>query len=232
MKEPVCAERSDGVGEGPVAGQIDVVSHQIESLVRLGYPGLVGVTEETFRSRLRTLADTTAPVRNDTVEPATGRVPVVLVVTSAAVATSTMLALARRRGLQPVEKLYPRQPDYFQPLDEVRVPDADAYLLFGLERGDEYLNVTPDDALAAITARGRTPLTIEEGVALLTHYPELLQSNRCFSLLASRGDDRRVPALWLSDRRPKLGWCWAGNPHSWLGSASADGRSPGVWFRR
>src|SRR5690606_41079335 len=93
-----------------------------------------------------------------------------------------------------------------------------------IERGEEYLNVTPDDAFEAIVARGRSPLTMAEGVALLTHYPQFLQPNRCFSLLASRAGDKRVPALWLSAGRPKLGWCWAGNPHTWLGSASAATR--------
>jgi hypothetical protein len=36
--------------------------------------------------------------------------------------------------------------------------------------------------------------------------------------------DRRVPALWISGGAPKLGWCWAGNPHTWLGSASCATR--------
>lgn len=204
------------------------LSDQIDQLVKLGYPNLAGVTAETFRSRLQALGDHVPPESESATDPEAGSVPVVLVVSTATVATNDMLALVRRRELQPVEKLYPRQTEYFQPLKELRVPDADAYLLFGVERGDEYLNVTPDDALAAIRSRGRTPLTIDEGVALLTHYPEFLQRNRCFSLLGSRGDDRRVPALWLSERRPKLGWCWAGNPHTWLGSASAERRSPGV----
>jgi hypothetical protein len=47
--------------------------------------------------------------------------------------------------------------------------------------------------------------------------------------------DSRTPALWLSngsgrdgtERRgaPKVGWCWAGNRHTWLGFASAAGRT-------
>ena len=35
---------------------------------------------------------------------------------------------------------------------------------------------------------------------------------------------RRVPTFWVSKGAPRLGWCWAGNPHSWLGAASAAGR--------
>ena len=34
-----------------------------------------------------------------------------------------------------------------------------------------------------------------------------------------------VPAIWISNRAPKLGWCWAGNPHTWLGSASCSDRA-------
>jgi hypothetical protein len=48
--------------------------------------------------------------------------------------------------------------------------------------------------------------------------------------------DARTPALWISngtgrdgrERRdaPKVGWCWAGNRHTWLGFASAARRAP------
>jgi hypothetical protein len=31
--------------------------------------------------------------------------------------------------------------------------------------------------------------------------------------------------MWISERAPKLGWCWDGNPHDWLGVASAAGRA-------
>ncbi len=75
-----------------------------------------------------------------------------------------------------------------------------------------------------IRERGRTPLTIEEGIAVLTQAPYLLERNKCFSLAGSRRGDRRVPGLWISNRAPKLGWCWDGNPHDWLGVASAGTR--------
>jgi hypothetical protein len=51
--------------------------------------------------------------------------------------------------------------------------------------------------------------------------------------------DARTPALWVGNgagrdgrdkqNAPKVGWCWAGNRHTWLGFASAEGRvSPAV----
>lgn len=92
-----------------------------------------------------------------------------------------------------------------------------------MERGEEFCGAVPADAMAEIAGRGRTTLTMEEGLALVTQYPAALAKNKCFSLGATRGGDRRVPALWISQDAPKLGWCWEGNPHTWLGMASANG---------
>ena len=62
-------------------------------------------------------------------------------------------------------------------------------------------------------------MAYDEGLALATHHPELLREANCYSLLSSRCGDRRVTAVWLSKGRPRLGWCFAGAPHTWLGSA-------------
>ncbi|WP_344604839.1 DUF5701 family protein [Sporichthya brevicatena] len=123
----------------------------------------------------------------------------------------------------------------FAPRPDLEIPTG-SYRLVDVERGDEYRNWSPDEALPAITERGRTPLTIVEGIALVTAHPDLLVANRCFMLLGSRCGDKRVPALWISggtgkDGRErkgaaKLGWCWAGNRHTWLGHASAASRVP------
>ena len=112
----------------------------------------------------------------------------------------------------------------YNPVPEVTLPDPAAYLLLDVDRGEEFLGVRPQEALPVILARGRTPLTIEEGIAVVTHAPHLLGKNRCFMLSGSRRGDRRVPAMWISAGAPKLGWCWDGNPHDWLGVASTSGR--------
>ena len=112
----------------------------------------------------------------------------------------------------------------YRPLPDLDVPDTAPYLLVDIERGEEFCDVRPGDAVAEIVGRGRSPLTIAEGIALQVVHPQLLEKNRCFMLAGSRRGDRRVPALWISGGAPKLGWCWEGNPHSWLGTASAARR--------
>jgi hypothetical protein len=94
----------------------------------------------------------------------------------------------------------------------------------GVERGDGYRGRPPSEALADLAARGRSPLTIAEGLAAVLVEPMLLERNHCFSLAGSTRGDRRVPAVWISAGAPKLGWCWAGNPHDWLGLASCAAR--------
>ena len=110
--------------------------------------------------------------------------------------------------------------DGYHPI-EGSEPPAAAYLLVGVERGEEFCNVRPEDATRTIREPRPHPLTIDEGIALVTQVPETLEKNKCFMLAGSRRHDRRVPALWISERAPKLGWCWDGNPHTWLGTASA-----------
>ena len=61
----------------------------------------------------------------------------------------------------------------------------------------------PEAALPVIRGRGRTPLTIDEGIAVVTHAPRLLEKNKCFMLSGSRRHDRRVPAMWISERAPE-----------------------------
>jgi hypothetical protein len=132
--------------------------------------------------------------------------------------------------------------DAFGSIAGVEVPEGPVYAVSGLARGDEMSNWSPDEALPAIVGAGRTPLTLTEGIAWLLQCPDVLARNTCFMTIGSRLRrpdgrlDARTPALWISSgtgrdgkaRRgaPKVGWCWAGNRHTWLGFASAARREP------
>ncbi|HET8984699.1 MAG TPA: DUF5701 family protein [Trueperaceae bacterium] len=212
-------------------------ARQVDRLVALGYPGLLDVSPDAFRRSLEPLAaqlDARAAQGGATSDGGTGSdgtVDYVIVIDAPMLSQSDLIPLIERRGLAATENLYPREVKDFSPIESVDLPAGDAYVLLDVDRGAETIDVTPNDAYERIARRGRSGLTIAEGLALLTHYPEFLQPNNCFSMLASRAGDKRVPALWLSDKRPKLGWCWAGNPHTWLGSASCGERiGAGVRF--
>jgi len=198
------------------------LDRQVATLVDKGYPAIAGVTPQE-------LTDLVAPLRSAVLDlpaerPVRGRVPFALVVDTALVPAVEAMPMTRLNGRPGCVSRDTQDIDTFTPIEGVPVPSGDVHLVLDVDRGPDTRNVTPDDALVSIVERGRSPLTVDEGIAVITHFPEMLEKNHCFSLLASRCGDRRVPALWISDRRPKLGWCWAGNPHTWLGSASCAGR--------
>ncbi|MCB5165367.1 DUF5701 family protein [Streptomyces bambusae] len=203
---------------------------QVQTLVDLGYPELAGLTEAAFRALLGPLRGPVTARAADMQPPTEGRVPFLLVVTRALVPLERSVPLTTLAGKKlpgVIERFYaPGELERFVNLEELGLPDGSVYAVFDVDRGEEFCDVVPLDAMAAVQSRGRTPLTIEEGVALVTLHPQSLAKNKCFSLAGSRLGDKRVPALWISKNAPKLGWCWEGNPHTWLGLASAGSRTP------
>jgi hypothetical protein len=202
------------------------VSSQLRQLIELGVPELAGLGIDDFSAHTDELPD----------EP-----DAVLVVHPSLVPAAklaTLLWLNGRPGFV-VEDL--ADLDRFEPRADVTIPDRPLYLVHHVERGDDMANWTPNEALPVIAGRGRSPLTISEGISWLLQDPDKLARNRCFMTIGSRKKkgtslDPRTPALWISggtgrdgkENRgaPKVGWCWAGNRHTWLGFASALHRTP------
>jgi hypothetical protein len=196
----------------------DRFDDQLDRLVALGYPALAGLSEAAFRSLAEPLRPL-VPRRR----PEPGHFPFLLVVRATLVPTVEAVARWTVRGKAGWTDMADELAG-FRPTDDVAVPGADLYLLTDVSTGPESLGVTPADALPLLRDRGRTPLTIDEGVALVTHHPELFDEHNAFQALGSRAANKRIPSFWISKGAPRLGWCWLNNPHSWLGSASAQAR--------
>ncbi len=206
-----------------------VLDRQVGTLLDLGYPALAGLTPTELTDRLAPLRGVAATLGDLPEEDEPGHASLVLVVTRDLVDPATTVPLLRLapKGTLPgvVDRNHGEAGlEPYRPIEQVVLPHATAYLLLDVDRGEEFRGVRPEEALPVVLGRGRTPLTIEEGIAVVTHAPQLLEKNRCFMLSGSRRGDRRVPAMWISARAPKLGWCWDGNPHDWLGVASAGSR--------
>ena len=207
------------------------VDAQAERLVELGVPELAGITG----GRLRELAARLTGPGDQATDT-----PPVLAVHPSLVPTARLAELMSRDGKAGFVVVDMTDLADFTPTDDIHLPDTPLYLLDGVTRGDDLLGWTPTDAHSELTSRGRTPLTASEGVSWLLQQPGMLEPGACFMCIGSRkrkvngGLDARTPALWISggtgrDGRqnkgaPKLGWCWAGNHHTWLGFASTTGR--------
>lgn len=192
---------------------------QAERLISLGVHTSAGTTADDLRASAAACEDG-------------------LLVTSAP--ASTLVPLLRRNDKPGFVVEDMADVDAFLPTDAAPLPGA-TYVVTGLGRGDELANRTPEECLPEILAADRSPLTLGEGIHWLLQAPEVLERNHCFMTIGSRlrrtdgSYDARTPALWISngtgrdgrDRKdaPKVGWCWWGNRHTWLGMASCSTRA-------
>ena len=203
------------------------IAQQLDRLLDLGLEELTGCDEEELVEMVGgdLLACTGTLVIHPSLVPAARLAPLLTRVGKSGFVVPDMTDLGR-----------------FGLIPEVEVPEVPLYVLKGVERGDDLRNWSPEEALPEILGRGRTPLTISEGISWLLQDPARLEPNHCFMTIASRkpkkaglGLDKRTPAIWISggaerdggkerDGAPKVGWCWAGNRHTWLGIASAAER--------
>ena len=189
---------------------------QVDALTLTGLPAHLDLPDACFRAFLEPLRDLLPPPENDG-----AGIPFVVVVPD--IAVRDVLARVSTVGGTGFTTMDDDDIARFRPLPELGVPRA-PYLLLDVDTGEDTLGRTPAEVLPELVSRGRLPLTIAEGLAVLVSEPGVLTSRNAFSLLGSRAGDKRVPALWTSSRRPRLGWCYQGAPHSWLGSASCAGR--------
>ncbi len=190
---------------------------QVDALVQTGLPEHLDLAHQCFRAFLEPLRDElpAGPGRHG------HRIPFVVVVPDLPVVD--VLGTVHMVGGTGFTSMEPEELAGFRPLPELDVPTT-PYLLLDVDPGPDTFDLPPADALPRITAARRSPLTIAEGISVLVSDPGVLRSRNCFSLLGSRSADKRVPALWVSAGRPRLGWCSQGAPHTWLGSASCGRR--------
>ena len=204
------------------------IAGQVERLIDAGVPELARITAEELWGHARALPDSPGEDR------------AIVAVHPALLSTERLATLMRREGKAGFVVVDMTDLAAFTPTDDVHVPDAPLYLLGDVTRDDDMLGWTPSDAHAELSDRGRTPLTVSEGISWLLQEPEMLEPGRCFMCIGSRkpkkggGLDSRTPALWISggtgrdgtENRgaPKVGWCWANNHHTWLGFASVAAR--------
>ncbi|MGW6918066.1 DUF5701 family protein [Kitasatospora sp. NPDC054939] len=200
---------------------------QAERLIDLGVHERAGLTADDLRAFAKDAGDGGDGTALLAVHP--DRVP--------ASALAPLLRRADKPGFVVVDM---PDVDDFAP-SGVELSGDPLYVVTGVDRGDDMANWSPEEALPALTERGRTPLLLTEGIHWLLQQPAVLERNRCFMTIGSRlrkanGTlDARTPAIWISngtgrdgrERRdaPKVGWCWWGNRHTWLGFGSTTGRS-------
>lgn len=195
---------------------------QVDNLVQKNYPQIIGCTEDEFRKQLEPLKE-----QLNKIKIIENHLPFIIVIKKELIPLDKAMGQIKINGEHGIVNTFPNAVNEFKVIPDIAIPDTKSYMITNVDTGRETLNIRPEDALTIIKNKGRSPLTTNEGVALVTQYPEILIDKKkynCFSMLASRRGDQKVPALWISYKKPRLGWCWDRNPHTWLGSASCGER--------
>jgi hypothetical protein len=226
-KTPAGAAPDPSVTAASTGPALPSLADQAERLIALGVHEIAGLSADQVRDAVGTLAH---------YAPDGG----LLAVHPRLAPPSALAPLLRLGGKEGFVVVDMTDVDRFEPIEGLALPDAPLYVLTDLDRGDAMANWSPDEALPEITRRDRTPLLLTEGIHWALQTPDVIERNHCYMTIGSRLRkdkgrlDTRTPALWISggtgrdgkERRgaPKVGWCWAGNRHTWLGFASGARR--------
>lgn len=161
-----------------------------------------------------------------------GNIPVVIVFRTQVASYNNLLCQLHYKGRKGYIEMTPKNPENFLDIDSLAIPESDIYALWDVDTGRSMLNISPSNSIDILESRGRTPLTMYEGVQCVLTTPEILTDKQRFNAIQMPGSridgDQRVPSIWISKGAPRLGWCWFGNIHTWLATASCKSRVQGI----
>lgn len=198
---------------------------QVQNLLDKEYPKLAGISEQAFLAKVMPLKESL----HEITITKDNNFPFVIVIKQELVSPVHAMETVVAKKQHGMTQMYPKQPADFKNISEIEVPESVAYLAYDIDTGQEFLNISPEESLKSINKQSRTPLTLDEGVSLVVQFPEILTDRSRYNCIQMPGSriqgDERVPSIWISYNKPRLGWCWDRNIHTWLGSASAKSRA-------
>jgi hypothetical protein len=154
---------------------VELFSQQIKTIIEKKFHVPTGLSESDFINRhimpLKQLL-----VRNDKDTKIEGRgIPILVVVPHTIVPLSYQLERIRE-SINDIQLEHLIKPEWFENAKGVSTPDK-PYLLLDVETGYAMKNTTPKKCVQTFSDKGRFALTVEEGIALISHFPEVLESH-------------------------------------------------------
>lgn len=187
------------------------IQQQLDRIVALGYPDVADMSADAFRALACPLLDA--------LENSDLGADILLVPTRELVSPESLISRTSINRMAGFTTMPPRDIVSFLPQNGLEQPEGPFYLVINPHTGGSYLNREPDVARKLIDSDERLPLTLEEGLALVTQHTDWLESKNGFNLLGSQSADGRVPSIWMSQGAPRLGAVWPNSRHTWLGNA-------------
>ncbi len=196
---------------------------QVETITGKEYAEAAGMKPDEYKKIFEPLKERIREIAGRKKEMKEGHIPFIIVIKNDVIGGEKAMPLIELDGTRGASYLEAETIKEFKTIEGVKIPNGQAYLAVNIETGKTTLGKTPDEAIKKINAEDRSPPTLEEGVALITHHPEILKDHYVWAPGSRRGDDD-VAYVWLSGGGPGLSWCYSDDSHSEWGSASCGSR--------
>jgi hypothetical protein len=193
-------------------------NRQIDNLAKKGFPKLAGVDEKKFAAIFEPLKEQLKELSSK--EFKKDRIPFVVVPRENLLALEKKVPLMEVDGKKGFTMLDLSE---LKTAEGVEIPESMAYLVVDVENGKVMLGKSANEAVKQFKKEGRSPITAEEGVALVLQHPEILKDHY-MDLAGSRPGGGGVASLWPGGGRPRLHWGWADDSGARWGSASCGSR--------
>ena len=153
----------------------DLFTEQVERIIERKFHTIANLSKSDFISRYLTpLRELLVTVDIEAVSRE-NRKPFLLVVPHRIVPLSFQLESVREQVNQK-QLEYIIKPEWFENAPGVSTP-SEPYLILDVDTGHNMLNISPEKFVNKFNQEGRFALTIDEGLALITHFPEVLESH-------------------------------------------------------
>jgi len=195
-------------------------SRQIDNLAKKGFPKLAGMDEKKFAAVFEPLKEKLKELSSREFQE--GRIPFIVVPRDKLLALEKQMPLVElegKKGFTGIDDVS----EFFETAEGVEIPETMAYLVVDIENGKVMLGKSADEAVKQFKKEGRSPLTADEGVAVILQHPEILKDHY-MDLAGSRRGDDGVADVWLYEGEPRLDWDLSDNSDSRWGSASCGSR--------
>ena len=154
---------------------LELFAKQVSTIIERKFHIPAGLSESDFVSRhIMPLKQLLAKNIKDT-QIEESQIPILIVVPNTVVPLSYQLERIRK-NLNDIQLEHIIKPEWFENAKGVSTPDK-LYLLIDVETGYAMKNTTPKKCVKTFKDEARFALTVDEGIALIAHFPEVLESH-------------------------------------------------------
>jgi hypothetical protein len=160
-------------------GAVDILgelfARQVNTIIERKFHIPAGLSESDFVSRhIMPLKQLLVENDKDT-KIEENHIPILIVVPNTIVPLSYQLERIRE-SIRDIQLGHIIKPEWFENAKGVSTPDK-PYLLLDVEAGYVMKNTTPKKCVKIFKDEGRFALNVDEGIALISHFPEVLESH-------------------------------------------------------